>query len=141
MKKQQQFREMSPVHEQCVHWELSIKAPQQFDFINVSVLSPKARQTHTLCIYNNDKLLPVVLFSIYIHDLYHVICVLGWLSTSVNANSPQWLLPLTVHYITATSNVFRPNTGGECFFLIIFFSGLISSKYGIFPLKILNNHN
>jgi len=26
-------------------------------------------------------------------------------------------------------------------FLIIFFSGLISSKYSIFPLKILNNHN
>jgi len=29
-----------------------------------------------------------------------------------STNSPQWLLPLTVHYITATSNVFRPNTGG-----------------------------
>jgi len=26
-------------------------------------------------------------------------------------------------------------------FLIIFFSGLICSKYRIFPLKILNNHN
>ena len=35
-----------------------------------------------------------------------------YLTTQWATNSPQWLLPLTVHYITATSKVFRPNTGG-----------------------------
>jgi len=36
---------------------------------------------------------------------------------------------------------FSPKYRRIRFFLIIFFSGLISSKYSIFPLKILNNHN
>jgi len=43
---------------------------------------------------------------------------------------------LTVHYITSTSNNFALIQADS-----VFFSGRISSKYSIFPLKILNNNN
>jgi len=45
------------------------------------------------------------------------------------------------YIISLPPAMFFAQIQADSFFIIIFCSGLIFSKYSIFPLKILNNHN